>query len=195
MPSSSAKPAKSAKGSIYKDRIGDEALAQRTGKNWAQWFAVLEKAGAKKMAHTEIARHLHETQNVPGWWCQMIAVGYEQAHGMRKQYEGCSGTFNANCSRTFDAGISALYRAFADDKARASWLAGDRLEISTARSNKNVRGAWNKSSRVEFRFTPKGASKTQIAVDHMNLASSAEVAKMKAFWAKNLERLREKFSA
>ena len=79
-----------------------------------------------------------------------------------------------------------------NDSQRKTWLSSDKLLISKINENKTVRGAWDGASRVEIRFTPRGEGKTQIAVDHMNLADSAAVEKMKAFWAKNLEKLREK---
>ena len=42
------------------DRIGDEAVAKRTGKTWPEWFKALDKAGAKKLDHPAIARMLHD---------------------------------------------------------------------------------------------------------------------------------------
>ena len=187
-----AKKSTSAADESYKKRIGDEALIERSGKNWAQWFAILDKAGAKKLKHLEIADVLYSKHKVPGWWAQMISVGYEQARGIRAQYESCNSTFSANCSRTFASSMNNIFRAWADDKARREWLSPDKLVVSKANPGKNVRGAWDGTSRVEARFTSKGADKTQIAVDHMNLANTAEVEKMKAFWAKNLEKLRGK---
>ena len=171
-------------------RVGDEVLKQRTGKIWAEWFPILDKAGAKKMNHTEIATVLYEKYGVPGWWCQMVAVGYEHSRGLRELHESGAG-FSASVSRTFDVALRPLFAACADDKKRAAWLKGDKLIISTARPEKTVRGAWDGSSRMEIRFYPKGAAKTQVVIDHMKLNSSADVAKMKTFWSENLERLRE----
>ena len=37
-----------------------EAVKAKTGKDWAGWFAVLDRAGARKMSHTEIATRLYE---------------------------------------------------------------------------------------------------------------------------------------
>ncbi len=187
-----AKVAKSVAGESYKSRIGDQALIVRSGKDWAQWFAILDKAGAAKLMHAEIADILYKKHKVPGWWAQMISVGYEQARGIRAQYESCNATFSANCSRTLACNVKDIFRAFADDKRRREWLSADKLVVSKANQDKNVRGAWDGSSRLEIRFTPKGAEKTQIAIDHMNLADVASVEKMKAFWAKSLEKLREK---
>jgi hypothetical protein len=171
-------------------RVGDDVLKERSGKTWAEWFPILDKAGAKKMNHTEIATVLHKKFGVPGWWCQMIAVGYEHSRGLRELHESSAG-FSANVSRTFDVSLKPLFAACADDKKRGAWLKGDKLVVSTARPEKTVRGAWDGMSRLEIRFYPKGAAKTQVAIDHMKLDSSGDVVRMKAYWSENLERLRE----
>jgi hypothetical protein len=171
-------------------RVGDEVLKRRSGKTWAEWFPILDKAGAKKMNHTEIITVLQKKFGVPGWWCQMVAVGYEHSRGLRQLNESCGG-FSASVSRTLGAAVKPLFAACSDDKKRGAWLSGDKLVVSTARPEKTVRGAWNGASRLEIRFYPKGAAKTQVVIDHMKLASSSDVEKMKAFWSENLDRLRE----
>ena len=171
-------------------RVGDDVLKPRTGKIWAEWFPILDKAGAKKMNHTEITDVLHEKYGVPGWWCQMVAVGYEHSRGLRQLHESSEG-FSASVSRTLEVGVKPLFAACSDDKKRSAWLKGNKLVVSTARPEKTVRGAWDGASRLEIRFYPKGATKTQVVIDHMKLSSSADVEKLKAFWSENLERLRE----
>lgn len=186
-------PAKSSgllSGQDHGVRVGDDVLKQRTGKIWAEWFPILDRAGAKKMNHTEIATVLHERYGVPGWWCQMVAVGYEHSRGLRELHESSAG-FSASVSRTLGVTLKPLFAACADEKKRGAWLQGDKLVVSTARPEKTVRGAWDGASRLEIRFYPKGASKTQVVIDHMKLESSADVKKMKAYWSENLERLRE----
>jgi hypothetical protein len=64
-------------------RMSDESVTEATGKDWKAWFAVLDKAGAKKMEHRDISKYLHEKCKVGPWWCQMIAVAYERERGLR----------------------------------------------------------------------------------------------------------------
>ena len=59
--------------------VGSEAVQAKTGKTWAEWFAILDAADAQTMSHPRIARYLQEEHSVPDWWCQMVTVGYEQA--------------------------------------------------------------------------------------------------------------------
>ncbi len=45
-------------------RSSDEAVKAKTGKVWAEWFKILDKAGARKWPHKEIAEYLHDEQSV-----------------------------------------------------------------------------------------------------------------------------------
>ena len=49
-------------------RVSDAAVQAKTGKTWAEWFKVLDAAGAQKLTHKEIAAFLYEKLKVPGWW-------------------------------------------------------------------------------------------------------------------------------
>jgi hypothetical protein len=74
---------------------------------------------------------------------------------------------------------------------RRSWLKSGSLQISSGQQNKTLRGAWGAdTSRVEIRFTPKGADKTMVVVDHMKMGTSKQAIAMKTFWSDNMERLR-----
>ncbi len=79
--------------------IGDAAVQAKTGKTWAQWCQVLDRAGARKMNHTAIATYLYDELGVPGWWCQMVAVGYEQARGLREKHQTPTG-YEISVSKT-----------------------------------------------------------------------------------------------
>jgi hypothetical protein len=48
-------------------RISDSAVMAKIGRDWKGWFSLLDGAGAKKMAHKDIARHLAGI-GVPPWW-------------------------------------------------------------------------------------------------------------------------------
>lgn len=66
------------------------------------------------------------------------------------------------------------------------------MEITTATPGKSLRAKWDATGRLSVYFYAKGAGKTQLAVDHMKLASSKESLKMKSYWSSALGRL-EKF--
>jgi hypothetical protein len=172
-------------------RISDEAVKAETGKSWADWFGILDAAGAKKWPHKEIANYLYNKENVRGWWSQMIAVGYEQERGLRQAHQASDG-FTASASRTIAAPLAWLFKAWSDDKARRRWLPDAKLEISKATAGKSLRAAWDGGkSRVEILFYKKGTRKSQVTVDHRKLKNAKESAKMKSYWFEALNRLQQ----
>jgi len=172
-------------------RMSDDAVKAKTGKTWAQWFAVLEKAGAKKMTHQEITRYLSEKQGVGPWWCQMVTVNYEQQTGLRASHERPDG-FSVSVSRTVNVPVTKLYKSFATAKARDSWLGQTAVQVRKATPNKSMRVTWkDQKSSLEINFYPKSADKSQVVVQHSKLANASEAAKMKTYWGKALDLLRE----
>jgi hypothetical protein len=170
-------------------RSTDEAVKAKTGKIWAEWFKILDKAGAKKWPHKEIAAYLQEKQKVPAWWSQMVSVGYEHERGLRQKFQKCDGEFSAGGSRTIVVPLAKAYAAWTDEKLRKQWLPGAKLEITTATPGKYVRGKWDEDTRLSVGFYSRGSDKTQVAVDHSKLANSKECAKMKSYWFNALNRL------
>ena len=172
--------------------IGDDAVRAKTGKSWPEWFAILDAAGATGMTHREIARHLADRHGrIGGWWCQMVTVAYERARGMREKHETTDG-FSVGCSRTLAVPKSALYKAWKNGRVRARWLTGARLSIRKATPNKTMRISWGQpESRLEVYFYAKGAAKAQVTVQHSKLASAQAAVRMKAHWAKSLDRLKD----
>jgi hypothetical protein len=173
-------------------RMSDEAVKDRTGKAWADWFKILDQAGAKEWQHKEISAYLRDEQKVGPWWCQMVAVDYEHARGIREKFQKCDGEFAASGSRTLTVPMTKLYEAWTDEKLRRRWLPGAKMEITTATPNKSLRAKWDDGkSRLSVNFYTKGSDKSQAAVDHMKLTSSTESAKMKSYWFDALDRLQK----
>ena len=170
--------------------MGDEAVKAKTGKNWKQWFAILDKAGGKKMTHQEIVKYLSTEQGVGPWWQQMVTVTYEQQSGRRALYEKPDG-YQISVSRTLAAPLVALYEAFGNGKRRAQWLPEEGLVERTTTANKSMRVTWNdRKTSLEISFLPKGDNKSQVVVQHSKLPDARAAAKMKKYWGEALDRLR-----
>lgn len=169
--------------------MSDAAVAAKTGKEWSEWFRILDQAGARQMRHREIAALLHAKHKVPGWWSQMVTVEYERARGLRDVHQTASG-YEAGISRTFDAPISTLYKAWTDARLRRRWLGSPKFTVSTANPNKTLRMAWGGGpQRVEVYFSAKGARRAQMTVQHRKLVGAKDVASQKEFWATALSKL------
>jgi len=172
-------------------RMSDDAVKAKTGKNWKQWFAVLDKAGAQKMTHQEIAQYLSEKQSVPPWWSQMVTATYEHQSGRRQNHERPDG-FQISISRTVNVPLGKLYKSFAADKARSTWLPENNLQVRKARPNKSMRVTWSdQKTSLEINFYAKATDKSQVVVQHSKLANASAATKMKSYWTKALDRLRE----
>jgi Activator of Hsp90 ATPase homolog 1-like protein len=172
-------------------RMSDAAVKAKTGKVWKEWFEILDEAGAKKMPHKEIAKYLSTEQGVDPWWSQMVSVTYEQQRGLRDVHEKPEG-YEVGVSRTVNASLSKLYLAVANQKRRATWLDEHGLVVRTATPNKTIRLTWiDKKSSVEIYFNARGDQKSQVVVQHRKLPDAKAAARMKTYWSKALDRLRQ----
>jgi uncharacterized protein YndB with AHSA1/START domain len=170
--------------------ISAAAVQARTGKTWAEWTALLDAAGARRMTHQEIVAHLSEEHGIGPWWQQMVTVGYEQIRGLRVKHQTAAG-FQISRSKTIQAPANALFAAWKDNRQRARWLADSDVAIRTAIPDKSLRITWvDGKSSLEVMLYPKGDDKTQVVVNHVKLANQREADRMKAYWAEQLERLR-----
>ena len=170
--------------------IGDEAVLAKTGRTWSEWIATLDAAGARDMAHAEIATLIHEKFGVPPWWTQMVTVGYEQSVGKRVPRQKADG-FAASASKTMGVSPSAAFRAFNDARTRASWLADD-LTIRKSTAPKSLRITCSDGkTHLDVGIYPKGAGKTQVTLQHTKLGSAREAERMKKYWGDALRRLEE----
>jgi uncharacterized protein YndB with AHSA1/START domain len=168
--------------------ISTEAVRAKTGKGWAEWIALLDQAGAKEMAHKDIALYLSQKQGVPDWWCQMVTVGYEQARGLRLKHEKPEG-YQISRSKTIAAPAAPLYAAWADKRKRIRWLT-EPLTIRTATPDKSLRVLWGDGqTSLDVNFYPKGEGKCQVVVQHSKIANARAADKLKVFWSEALEAL------
>lgn len=179
-----------AKNSISGPRMSDDAVVAKTGKNWKQWFAIIDKAGGQKLTHQEIVKLLNSKHNVGPWWSQMVTVTYEQQTGRRQNYEKPDG-FQISVSRTVNTPLAFLYSSFENENSRKRWLGEDGLVMRKATKNKSMRVTWKDGkTSLEINFYPKENNKSQVVVQHSKLASAAAAARMKTYWGKALDRLR-----
>lgn len=89
--------------------VSDDKTLEATGRRSADWFGMLDQAGARDWSHKQIAEHLVDAHGVDGWWAQSITVGYEQATGRRRPGQQQDGTFTASVSRRIPGEGSAVF--------------------------------------------------------------------------------------
>jgi hypothetical protein len=166
--------------------VSDETIADRTGKRWSEWLAVLDRWGAAERTHAEIARYVNEEHGVSGWWSQTVTVGYERARGRRALHEHSDG-FSVGASKTISVPVERLFEAVVDP----SWPAEGALRLRTAQPGRTARFDWEDgTTRVQAYFTDKGESKSAVAIQHERLPDPEAAEQMKARWRELLADLK-----
>lgn len=166
----------------------DATIRRATGRDWQAWFALMDEAGCRTLAHRDIATLVEREFAIGPWWAQTVSVEYGRARGLRARNQKCDGDFSVSVSRTIAAPVSELFAAVTDDFARWAWLPVH-LEPRTAVADRSARFGWNDGTRVEVRFAAKG-DRCRVTVDHERLRGVADVERRRAFWAARLEALR-----
>lgn len=168
--------------------MSDEALKAKTGCTWDRWVWALDNVNAFNWPHREIALYVREKYKVPGWWSQTVTVGYERIRGLREKGQRRSGSWEASKSKTMDAAVGTVFKAFKQPRLRSAWLPSTVVERTSVPA-KSLRLTWEDGTSVEVYLVSKGRSKSQVVVQHTRLPSSEAAARMKAFWAERLEAL------
>ncbi|GAC1436280.1 MAG: hypothetical protein NVSMB68_08320 [Thermoanaerobaculia bacterium] len=170
-------------------RISDASVVKATGRGWKEWFALLDRRAAGKLAHKDIVAIVKD--NGGGmWWSQMVTVTYEQQRGLRELHQRADG-FATSVSRTISAPIDDLFAAWNNARRRSRWLK-NRLTLRKSAKNKSLRITWPAGdSQVEVSFYDKGKGKSQVTVQHSKLRDRDDVAGKKSFWAEALQKLKE----
>ena len=161
--------------------MADAAVEAKTGKDWASWFSVLDKAGAAKLTHKDIVAILHGKHALPGWWSQMVTVEYERARGLREPHETSRG-FSVAVSKTVATSLPALYAATANATQRRKWFPRGAFTASSQTQDKYFRGSWNQNARLEIGFYAKGENKAQIALQVSKLVKKVDVETERKAW-------------
>ena len=180
----------------YADLAGmsDTSIKEKTGRTWNAWVRTLDGHGAEKMAHGKIAAIVNGEYGVDGWWSQTVTVGYERIKGLRARGQRRDGSYEASKSRTFSVPVETLFDAWANPSIRRRWLTGVTVKVRTATPHKSMRLGWSDSSIVAVGFTPKGASKSAVALAHTKLPDREAAARFKQFWSERLDALGELLS-
>lgn len=169
--------------------MSDAAVTKATGSPWDHWVRALDRVDAHGWPHRRIVDHLHETYGVPGWWAQMVTVGYERFKGLRARGQRRDGTYEATRSKVFGVPVERLYAAFADARTRARWLPDVAMKVRRATKPKSMRITWNDETSVDIGFFAKGPAKSQVQIAHAKLRDQTDASRRKAFWSERLTAL------
>ncbi len=169
--------------------ISDAAVQAKTGRDWTEWFVLLDAEGAAEMSHRQIAAALSARHGLSGWWSQMVTVAYEQARGRREPHQTSRG-YQVGVSKTVPINVDVLFTAWEDDASRRQWLGDEPITIRRATRPKSMRITWSDGqTNVDVSFWDKGPAKSTVQVQHSKLANREEVEAKRSFWRSALARL------
>ncbi|MFV0319586.1 MAG: hypothetical protein ACK5IN_04320 [Microbacterium sp.] len=151
----------------HRQRVGDDALVAGTDKTWAQWFALLDAAGAVGWTHTDIAAWLVGEQGVDAWWAQGITVGFEQERGLRLPGQNPDGTFSTTVSKTLSVAQADALRLAV---AALTELAGDPASVNTEAKYASARWHLDDGARLEAMAAPTTNGKCRVSLTAANLS-------------------------
>ena len=169
--------------------ISDAAVQAKTGRAWAEWFALLDTEGAADMSHPQIAVALQNRHGLSGWWSQMVTVAYEQARGRREPHQTSRG-YQVGVSKTVPVNVDVVFTAWEDETSRLHWLGDEPITIRRATRARSMRITWSDGqTNVDVSFWNKGPAKSTVQVQHSKLADRADVEAKRSFWRSALARL------
>lgn len=167
--------------------MSDEKIKEKTGCTWERWVHALDRRGAEKLSHRDIAALVSEKYKVDGWWSQTVTVGYERIKGLRARGQRRDGTYEANKSRTFNVPVTTLFEAWEKPGLRRRWLDGENVKVRTATAPRTIRLGWSDNSIVAVGFAAKGKSKSMVAVQHTKLPNKDTADRFKKYWSDRLD--------
>lgn len=168
-----------------------DGVRRATGRDRAEWFALLDAWGASGRPFREIADWLTGEHGLSKWWAQKLIVEYEQARGIRPPGVRPDGTFEVSATKTVAVPVERLFDAFVNARQRRKWLPDGRMSLQTSQPGRSARFDWEGGpTRVNAGFSDKGPSKSSVTVAHDRLTQADEAATTKAMWRKRLTELK-----
>ena len=191
--------------------VSSDAVAAATGRDWDQWVAFLDELGAGGMTHKEIVALAAGPGGVAsGWWQQSVAVGYEQARGLRVVGQTSDADFQIGVQKTLPIPAEAAWELLTGDPGREAWLGpvegmdfhkgaeyrtldGRSGEIRSCAPGQRMRLTWShpqltRPSTLQVTLVPSG-ERTSVRFHQERLSSLEERELMREHWRHALEEL------
>lgn len=185
-----------ARGSLDEKKLGisDDAVRKATTRSWPDWIAILDRFDVKKHGHTAAAAMLYDRHGCPGWWCQMIVVGYERVRGLRRVREQVGG-FSASASRVINAPADRVFDAVVDVAISRRWLPKG-VVVHKATRARSARMTWIDGVKclsvwIGEKTDKAGAKRTTVQVQHEKIPDAKTCDRLKAMWLESIETLKK----
>ena len=193
--------------------VSGEAVRKATGRDWDEWAKFLDGLGAQEKNHKEIVALLAgpgELSN--GWWQQSVAVGYEQARGLRVVGQTADADFQIGAQKTLPVPVDKAWGLLVEGPGRDIWLGKvERLElrkgeqyhtaegvggeIRSVAPGQRIRLTWHRADLAQAStlqlYLAGSGEKTSVRFHQERLSGLDERERMRTHWREVLERLLE----
>jgi uncharacterized protein YndB with AHSA1/START domain len=85
--------------------------------------------------------------------------------------------------------VTTLFHAWAEKSLRDRWLNGASVKVRTATAPKSIRLGLADGGILAVGFTPKGKTKSAVAVSQAKLPDRETAERQKQYWAERLDAL------
>jgi hypothetical protein len=170
-----------------------EAVRAATGRDWSEWFDLLDAAGAPRMTHKQITTWLHDNGHLSGMWCQAVVTTYEQETGRRQVGQTCDGDWNAGARRVVAAPPDHVFERWCDEVAgersfNGVELAGEPSVNITERFH-YWRATLADGSRLDVNVYRNRKGEVSLNISHKKLPSKQASDSWKTYWKSRLRAL------
>ena len=193
--------------------VSSEAVAKATGRGWEEWLEFLDALDARELDHKGIVALLAGPGGLSnGWWQQSVAVGYEQARGLRVVGQTSGADFQIGVQRTLPISTEIAWELLAEGPGLDAWLGGTEAmafekgekyrtpggcwgEVRSAVAGQRIRLTWNsplleRESTLQVYIAQSGG-KTSVRFHQERLSSLEERERMRDHWRGVLEMLEQ----
>ena len=191
--------------------VSDSAVAAATGKTWDEWIDFLDGLGAAELDHKGIVALTAGPGGLAnGWWQQSVAVGYEQAKGLRVVGQTSGADFQIGVQKTLPLPLEDTWALLVGGPGRGLWLGsleslefrkgqkyrteeGYEGEVRSCVPGERLRLTWShpdleRTSTVQLYLAPSGRG-TSVRFHQERLSSLEERELMRDHWRRVLEDL------
>ena len=191
--------------------VSNEAVAKATGRDWEEWVEFLDGLGGQEKSHKEIVALLAGPGGLSnGWWQQSVAVGYEQAKGLRVVGQSSTADFQIGVQRTLGTPREEVWKLLIEGSWRDVWLGttgslglrkgeryetaeGARGEVRSVVVGERLRITWESNelerpSTLQIYLAASG-EKTSVRFHQERLSNLEERERMRERWRAVLDKL------
>ena len=169
------------------NRVSDEKLLAETGKNWTEWFDIIEKLMLQFKSNKPTAKLLSQEFGLEDYWARTIIDSFDCCN-VSLPHETKNSDYEISATLTIEAPLHIVEQGFTDVSLRRMWLP-EINEFKKYNTGKNVRFEWTDETIVNVNFYPKNAKKCQVSLQHTKIKDQEHIEHFKKEWKTRLELL------